>query len=43
MCKEYEDLLPQKKKFPSGDALGKYNFSWGNKLLYFSHHQATNV
>ena len=43
MFKEYDDLLPQNNKFPSGDALGKLDFSWRNKSSYFPHHHAINV
>lgn len=30
MFGEYEDLLSQKNKFSSGEALKKYDFSWRN-------------
>lgn len=40
---EYEYLFPQKTKFPSFDALGKYDYSWRNKSSYFPHYHAINV
>lgn len=40
---EYEYLFPQKTKFPSFDARGKYDYSWRNKSSYFPHYHAINV
>lgn len=38
MIGKYEDLPPppRKIKFSSGDAFGKCDFSWGNKIIIFS-------
>lgn len=42
--REIGRFIPQEKHFFSlGKALGKYDFSWGNKSLYSPHHHAKNV